>query len=143
MPDPTSAGLTMLKNATVPSLPDGLACHAAPGFVVHGINRELISTFYTEKDGKWRQDRRKRFSHRASSVQKEQRKRGKFQIYRDQQNGVRRESAKVGKRKGAKQVRSEDKKETARNKERKRCENLGREKATKRQKLTRYWYRHK
>ena len=34
----------------------------------------------------------------------------------------------MNEKKGAKQVRSEDKKETARNKERKRCENLGREK---------------
>ena len=41
---------------------------------------------------------------------------------------MRRESAKVGEKKGVKQVRSQDKKETARNKERKRCENLGKEK---------------
>ena len=34
----------------------------------------------------------------------------------------------MSEKKGAKQVRSEDKKGTARNKERKRCENLGREK---------------
>ena len=49
----------------------------------------------------------------------------------------------MSEKKGAKQVRSEDKKETARNKERKRCENLGREKATKRLKLTEYRYRQK
>ena len=49
----------------------------------------------------------------------------------------------MSEKEGAKQIRSEDKKETARNKERKRCENLGREKATKKQKLTGYRYRHK
>ena len=60
-----------------------------------------------------RKGRRKRFAHRASSVQKRAEKEGNVRTYRDQQDGVRRESANVGEKKGAKQVRSEDKKEAA------------------------------
>ena len=83
---------------------------------------------------------------RLRQCRKEQRKRGKVRIYtgicRTEWGG---KTAKVSEKKGtsAKQARTEDKKEAARNKERKRCENLRREKATQRQNHTGYRNRHK